>query len=402
MNETLKRLAGHLESQQQTIIERWSQASEADNVLEVKRLTHAEFRNNIPASIRSLCRFLVEDTSEALLDRIRNDVAKHGHQRWKQGFSLKQLIHDWGRLNQVLAVMLDEYFQANPPPHISDRSLATERLAEFMTEASSGSVTRYEELRRAEAESLSKDLNLLKQEFETWTKVRGQLLREAAHDIRGGLSAITSASDVLKHTGESKDSTSDILDVLDRGVGSISQMLNSLLDLSRLESGADSVELLTVDIAEVLRHLVTENHAVAMEKGLGLHVEGPQPLIVKTDPQKVRRIAQNLLVNALQHTRSGEIRLSWQVEADQWILRIADTGPGIQDKLGSPLAQELDDPDLESANHLSSPVLSRKGEGIGLTIVKRLCDMLDAGLTLDSELGKGSIFTIEFPLSYAD
>jgi len=400
MNQTLRELADHMQSRKGNLIDRWRRDCEADGELElVSRFTRQQFRNNIPAALDEFCDALVADAGTPLEDSVAHEVARHGHHRWKQGFNLRQLIRDWGHFNEVLVDAIDQFFNARLLEDASNRSLALHRLAGYMTEAASGSVRRFDELRQAQAASLADDLATMRDDFERLSEARGRMLREAAHDIRGGLSAVRSASDVLKLSANGNQSLNDVLDILDRGIHSVSEMLESLLDLSRLEAGADPVERLSVDIAEVLAELAEEHQSSAAEKGLALHWGGPEPLLVRTDPGKVRRIAQNLLVNALQHTRHGEVRLSWAVRQDCWLLEVIDTGPGIQDLTGSPVARELDDPDQDRSPPLQATTLSYTGEGIGLTIVKRLCEVLDAGVSLDSEPGRGTTFHVEFPFN---
>lgn len=396
----VRELAEQLRGAKEDIVDRWNQACDADAALDLTgRLTRAEFRDNIPSAIEEFCRVLASADDDEATDGIDEAVSKHGHHRWKQGFSLIQLVRDWGHLNQVLISFIEAFCEARLVPS-AVRARALHSLAAFMTEAVSSSVRRFDELRQAQAASLTRDLGSLRDEFERVTQARSQMLREAAHDIRGGLSAVVTATDVLKLSAGANESFVDVLDALDRGVASVSEMLESLLDLSRLEAGVESVELLSVDIAGVLRQLADRHRATAAEKGLELRCSGPHELLVKTDPNKVRRIAQNLLVNALQHTTQGEVALSWSAADDRWVMQLADTGPGIQDIAGSAIAQELDSPDLKTS--ASSASLSYTGEGIGLAIVKRLCEMLDAGVLLDSTAGRGTTIRVEFPLTYPD
>lgn len=399
MAKTLRDLADHLQACREDLVDRWRLACEADEELElVSRLTREQFRNNIPSAIDALCRALVAEDDVSSATGIEREVARHGHHRWKQGFNLHQLIRDWGHFNRVLVDAIDVFFSERSPEEASDRSLALHRLAGYMTGAASSSVRRFDELKQTQAASLAEDLASLRQEFERLSQARGRMLREAAHDIRGGLSAVVAASDVLKLSTDGNQSLDDVLDTMDRGVRSVSELLDSLLDLSRLEAGADPPELMSVDIAEVLTELAKQERSIAARKGLALRWSGPEPLLVRTDPGKVRRIAQNLLVNALQHTQRGEVRLSWAREQDRWILEVADTGPGIQNLTGSPVARELDNPDLGESPPLPKATLSYTGEGIGLTIVKRLCEVLDAGVSLESEPGKGTTFRVEISL----
>ncbi|MEZ4334410.1 MAG: sensor histidine kinase [Myxococcota bacterium] len=407
MHSNRTRLADHLRSRRSEIVATWMRLCEADPVLDVvSRLTRSEFRDGIPSAIDDFCEVLTRGRVDALSDDIRSDAGRHGHHRWTQGFDLAQVIRDWGRLNQTLVRVLEAYFEGDARTASASRTEAFDLLAGFITEATTGSIRRYDELRRAEAASVAEDVARITERFHALTEARGQLLRESAHDIRGGLSVIAMASDLLKASAEDatepNDSFTIVLDRLDRGIATVRDLLNGLLDLSRLESGAEEVEILSVDIAAVLRELAQEYKVAAADRGLAFHAAGPPEMYVVTDPRKIRRIAQNLVLNALQQTSSGEVRLSWEVEARRWKLYVSDTGPGIQNVVGSPMARALDDPEAHPTTPGAVGAAGYGGEGIGLTIVKRLCSLLRGGVSLESEFGRGTTFTVEFPLDYDD
>ncbi len=117
-----------------------------------------------------------------------------------------------------------------------------------------------------------------------------------------------------------------------------------------------------------------------MQKGLVLQKSGPDRLAVWGDSMKLNRIAQNLLLNAIKYTKQGSVSIGWQPGSDDnhWDLIIADTGPGLS----------------------VSPSADR-GEGIGLTITRQLCQLLDGHLHVDSQPGVGTRFTLTFPTRYA-
>lgn len=398
--KSLTALSGYLNSNQPLIIERWLELSSADEELDlVGRLTKEEFRNNMPAALDAFCGMLIvgEDQVE---DRLEVEVARHGHHRWKQGFSLLQLIRDWGHFNRVLTERIDEFYLNEPPQMAEQRSVAIRYLADYLTEAASHSVERFDDLRRAEAASLVTDLESTKSQFEEVTRVRGELLRQVAHDIRGGMSSITGASGFLRKVGAEPETLPEMLDILDSGVQSVLKMLESLLDLSRIESGVEKRELSTVDVGKVLEELAHDFHPVAREKELNLVVDGESGLLVETDSDKLRRIAQNLLVNGIKYTEHGEVRIAWWKADEHWTLQIEDTGPGIQDIAGSEVAKELDDEDSARPPVHGERSVGFKGEGIGLTIVKHLCNLLDAGISMESKSGQGTSFSVDFPLRY--
>ena len=142
---------------------------------------------------------------------------------------------------------------------------------------------------------------------------------------------------------------------------------------------------------------------------------------------KTQRIAQNLLLNALKYTRRGGVTVSWgdsrQNDAHRWMLCVTDTGPGLHAGPGAPIAGALEEA-TEDARQVeetartglkeaadkttppstaavdTSPVHQQRGEGIGLSIVKRLCELLDASIEMDSTLGEGTALRVVFPRSY--
>ena len=106
---------------------------------------------------------------------------------------------------------------------------------------------------------------------------------------------------------------------------------------------------------------------------------------------------QNILINALTYTLEGEVNLAWYLEREQerWAIEISDSGPGIDCTHPTSLAHEL-----ETDKPIRKPAGAFSGEGIGLTIVKRLCEALGASIQVRSAPADGTRFTIHFPLSY--
>jgi signal transduction histidine kinase len=164
---------------------------------------------------------------------------------------------------------------------------------------------------------------------------------------------------------------------------------------------------------------------VAHDKGLYLKTNGPENLPVEGDPAKLHRILQNLILNALKYTQTGGITIAWDLtqekDIDRWLVRIEDTGPGMPSGPGGALskglleatksakeAEERADgsknvepvPEVPPAALEAPPGPQKPGEGIGLLIVKRLCEILHAGLEVTSEPGKGTVFQVVLPRSY--
>lgn len=398
----LNALSKFIDIHQAKLVDEWWKTCEDDPSLEpVGKLTREEFRNNIPAALEGFRGILV-CVDEEVLNMIKTEVAKHGHHRWRQGFNLRELIRDWGHLNRTMIIIIERFFASHGGIVHEAHQEALDRLALFMTEATSGSVQRYDELRREESLALEKDLSNAEDKFNTITKARSSLLRETAHDLQGRVSALSLHSQLFRNSSEESPSFDKVLDRMDGGLNSVSKMLRSLLDLTRLESGKETVELSRVNIVKTLTKLASEVEGVALQKEIELRAEGPEELFVTTDTEKIHRIAQNLIVNALQHTAEGHVTLSWLLEREQWHLIVEDTGPGLQATKGSNLAKELKGSDSDTSPENSDEGFAYTGEGIGLTIVKRLCSLLHASIDLESTEGEGSTFTVRFPLAYSE
>jgi len=183
------------------------------------------------------------------------------------------------------------------------------------------------------------------------------------------------------------------------------------------------------DAAQLIKAFCEPLRAVAAERNLFLQLEGSPSLRVEGDPVKVQRIAQNLLMNALNATSSGGVRVTWEErtvgEHGQWMLCVQDTGPGLAVGTAAPLQRALKHAteEAQQVEEQASPLEKREseglepaatltsrtpnqhsrdlgGEGIGLSIVKRLCELLDASLELETSPGAGTTFRVIFPRQY--
>ena len=171
--------------------------------------------------------------------------------------------------------------------------------------------------------------------------------------------------------------------ILTRGVDALYQMLEELMDMGRLEAGKEIRRIAPFDVGQVLSELCMTSQVLAAARGLFLNVEGPSQISVDGDIVKVRRIAQNLLLNAIKYTDEGGISVAWKTEDEQLLFSVQDTGPGLQQGASVPPSQI-------------------HGEGIGLSIVQRLCELLEAKLEVESKMGIGTNFRVFFPLHYTE
>jgi signal transduction histidine kinase len=251
---------------------------------------------------------------------------------------------------------------------------------------------------------------------------RAEIWHEAAHDLRGNVGLVTTTTSILTEDGIPDTLRTRAFTLLQANVTSLQSLLEDLLSLARLEAGREELQLQTFDASVLLQDLSATFELLAQEKGLYLQTEGPESLVVQVDPAKIRRILQNLTLNALKYTEHGGITLSWgttrERDIDRWLFRVRDTGPGMPFAPGGPVTAELREAtrtskkvedragskDVEPVSFFPPAFLpdgfQRPGEGVGLLIVKRLCELLQATIEVASAPGEGTVFQVVLPRDY--
>jgi two-component system CheB/CheR fusion protein len=234
---------------------------------------------------------------------------------------------------------------------------------------------------------------------------RGEFLRATSHDLRGSFGIITGATALL-NLMDTEEQRARSLEMIQRNLRQVTYMMNQLLDYSRLEAGQERLEISTFDVSDVLSELCESMIPLAKDKNLWLKIEGTDQLIIDGDLVKIRRIVQNLLLNAIRYTKNGGVSIKWGkpentitangFNEQHWFLDIEDTGLGMPVSLLSKLT-EASGEDKQVVGQSSA---SATGEGIGLFIVKRLCELLSAKLFIESNKNAGTLFRIQLPASY--
>jgi PAS domain S-box-containing protein len=212
---------------------------------------------------------------------------------------------------------------------------------------------------------------------------RGELLRSTSHDLRSNFGIIQGAATLLDMANTDEE-RSQMLEMLQRNLRQATQMLTELLDFARLEAGQEQRQISPFDATQLLTELVESVRPLADQRGLWLRIEGSESMPVESDGVKVRRIAQNLLLNALKYTQTGGVTVNWGAAStdDYWQFSITDTGPGLK-RLGS-----------------ADEAPAHAGEGIGLSIVRQLCELLDGEVEIESKAEVGTRLRVLLPRRY--
>jgi signal transduction histidine kinase len=419
----LAALARYLAAHRSEILRNWQRSVELDAELTSSTtLSRSQFNDHIPQVLDAFERRLqAQDPveKEVAFQDEKSSAAEHGQHRWQQGYHQRETIREWAHLHYWVLDALEEYGHAHPQLQSQVMPVARRALVRLCGEGVCQSAASYERLQRAEAATRVRELEGALQQLQALERQRGETWREAAHDLRGTVSVISNASLVLAREAASDPTRLNTSQMLQRSVGSLRALLGDLIDLGRLEAGEERRNLASFDAAALLHEHCENLRALADERNLFLKTSGPQTLLVEGDAVKVQRIAQNLILNAISVTTVGGVCVEWQERnlsgLQQWLLCVQDTGPGFQSQsAAAPLERVLREATAEAheteagtgppaatlRSHTPQGATSAGGEGIGLSIVKRLCELLDASLELETAPGAGTTFRVVFPRTY--
>ena len=233
----------------------------------------------------------------------------------------------------------------------------------------------------AEAKEAAEQANLAKSKF----------LAAASHDLRQPLQSLFLFAHVLEAQVAGSEKALGTLGALHKGLEAMKGLLDSLLDVSRLDAGSVSTDVRSVQVADLLDALDTAYARIAANKALGWTVE-PCDAVVRTDPTLLAQLLRNLVENAIRYTLRGGVRVECRrLGDDRLSIEVHDTGIGIPAEHMASIWEEF--------HQVGNPERDReKGLGLGLAIVRRLSALLGHPVTARSEPGKGSVFAVEVPL----
>jgi signal transduction histidine kinase/ActR/RegA family two-component response regulator len=221
-------------------------------------------------------------------------------------------------------------------------------------------------------------------------QAKTRFLAAASHDLRQPLHTIgllVAALSLRPIEGRDRE----VVDLLSQVTVALSEQLDQLLDISKLDAGVVEPDKKIVDLGEMLRMHHAEMRGAIEEKGLRPVLDAPVGVRCWTDPALVLRVLRNLTENAIKFTPQGQITLRLRLEQDFACISVQDTGRGIPTSEHAMVFEEfyqVDNPERDRA----------KGLGLGLSIVRRLCNLLGITLQLQSAAGEGTCITLRVPL----
>ena len=296
--------------------------------------------------------------------------------------------------------------------HLGDRVAVcvgyeeTQRLAQELASANEELTAQAEELKEqaeelaAQTEELkaqTEELEAQQRQLEETDRLKSQFLSTMSHELRTPLNSILALAQLMRSREPelSPAKRSEFLEVIERNGRQLLDLINDILDLSKIEAGRLELRPGTCDPLELVTDAVAIVQPLADKKGLKLEVQHPQPLPeIISDPDRVRQILLNLLSNAVKFTDEGRVTVNIGRADDGVRFTVRDTGPGIP-------AQHLPMIFDEFRQLDGSSTRRHGGTGLGLAISKRLAAALGGRLDAASTVGEGSTFALELPIRSA-
>ncbi|HEU4653625.1 MAG TPA: ATP-binding protein [Steroidobacteraceae bacterium] len=316
---------------------------------------------------RARHRVVIEDLQAPGLPEVLRQVAHTGDCRAVQS---SPILDDDGALVGVLSTHFRE------PHRLSERD---ERITDAYLRLAAEVIVkvRYEQELRA-AQRAAERANQSKTRF----------LATASHDLRQPLQTLSLLNGSLRRM-VANSNAARIVAEQQQAIAAISSLLNALLDISKLESGAVKPEIIDFDLQSLHETFRAEFSALAEKKGLEFRIRGGQAW-VHSDPVLVAQIIRNLIGNAIRYTKQGWVEFRSTQTHDSVRVEVADSGIGIPEALIPNIFEEFYQVGV-------APNSAREGHGLGLNIVQRTARLLGHPLEVQSELGKGSVFSLTMP-----
>ena len=265
-------------------------------------------------------------------------------------------------------------------------------------------------IRERERQAAAERLREALERAESASTLKTRFLRSMSHELRSPVTVVLGFSELLEHRERSPELAAEFGSSIRRNAEFLLSLLDDLLDLSRIEAGQMRVDLRPVPLAELLHTVLDLLRVPAAAKGLELRLrqDGPVPTVVVTDGLRVRQILLNLVGNAIRYTDAGSVELTSRLEVPEdganpgearLRFQITDTGIGIPEEA----LEHIFEPFQQLGEHTGGEPTgsASRGTGLGLDISRRLARWLSGEISVRSEVGVGSDFSLVVPIGTA-
>jgi signal transduction histidine kinase len=231
-------------------------------------------------------------------------------------------------------------------------------------------------------------------ELEIANKHKSEFLANMSHELRTPLNAILGYTELILDNiyGDVPEKIQDVLERLEKNGRHLLNLINDVLDLSKIEAGQLSLSLNEYSMEELIQTVFVSVESLAAEKKLNLKVEVSEDAGAgKGDEQRLAQVVLNLVGNAIKFTDKGEVKVKASVSDETFLVSVSDTGPGLSEADQQKIFEEFQQADGSSTR-------KKGGTGLGLSISKKIIEMHGGRIWVESKLGKGSTFRFRLPV----
>ncbi|MEA5568111.1 sensor histidine kinase [Anabaena sp. UHCC 0399] len=379
------------------IIEKWILAVRNDQQIEsADDLSYRAIKNHIPEVFQAMVKVL-SPSQEGDIKSIVTASWEHGLLRAEQGFDPSEIAREYRLLRKVVFDAMEaDLLQATPTEIIRYMRL----IDAVIDEAIARCFNSYMKERLRELEHLQASLTLHNQELTRLINVNQDKLSELAHELKHPLTSIIGYSDLFlrqqKREIPKKDSNVNVehIERVLRNGRHLLRLINNVLELSRYEAGQLQLQLVSINVTELINNVCEMLEPLAAEKNLRILVDcNSISSEIITDGFQLQQVVTNLVSNGIRYTDSGTISIVCQMlDHEKWAIAVSDTGIGIAPKDQTKIFEPYFRVSSQERPHLP------ESSGLGLAIVARLVKLLQGEISLVSQPGGGSTFTVILPL----
>ncbi len=241
-----------------------------------------------------------------------------------------------------------------------------------------------------------KELIKAKEKAEESDRLKSAFLANMGHEIRTPMNGILGFSNLLREPGLGIEEKQNFINIIHQSGSRLLNTINDLIDISKIEAGQVKIEIQEIDIRQEILEQYNFFHKEASDKGLGITFKnklGKNENIFGTDKKMICSIISNLIKNAIKYTKKGYVEIGAERANGEFVFYVKDTGIGIPDDRKMAIFDRFVQVDIGHTR-------AYEGAGLGLSITKAYVKILGGKINLDSELNKGSTFSVVFPDTY--
>jgi PAS domain S-box-containing protein len=295
----------------------------------------------------------------------------------------------WGHL--TVSMLFDSFGQ--PQNYISVvEDISRQKLVEAELE-------RLVADRTAELQAANEALMVARDAALAGSRAKSEFLANMSHEVRTPMNGVIGITSLLLESDLDPD-TREMVETIALSGSTLLRVIDDILDFSQIEAGKLTIELVPTDIDELARGVMALFEGRARAADVALVTTAPKlPLPkVRADPVRLRQILSNLVSNGLKFTERGAVEMAWRWSSDGDAVRvefaIRDTGVGIPPDRQTAIFESFTQADGSTRRRFG-------GTGLGLTICKRLAELMGGGISLESEPGRGTTFRVDLPFEFA-